>query len=365
MVFLFILSAYVMLYLFAYQGLFMTALQQEKLNISVVGAGNFGTVIANIIAQNGYSVGLWSRREEVVDSINQQHVNQRYLPNVNLDEKVTAFLDLATCVENSNLVFFAIPSKAARSVAKQLAPLLNKEAVVVSTTKGIEAETFKFVSQILTEELDVKAVAALSGPNIAKEMAQGEFTGTVLACEDEDIGHDVAEIVHSSFFRVYTNTDIYGVEMAGALKNMYAIMIGFIDALGLGNNTKTLLITRALAEMSRFAVALGANPLTFIGLAGIGDLLVTCISPDSRNYRVGNAIGQGKTLEQAVESLGQVAEGVNTIKQVHIKAQALDIYMPLVNALHGLLYEGRTLDELIEQLTEGERNFDVEFVMQQ
>ena len=203
----------------------------------------------------------------------------------------------------------------------------------------------------------------LSGPNLAKEIAQKQLTATVIASSDAELRERVQALLHTSCFRVYASTDTYGVELGGTLKNIYAIAAGLSAALGMGENTKSMLMTRSLAEMSRFAVSLGANPMTFLGLAGVGDLIVTCMSPLSRNYRVGFALGEGKTLEQAVDALGEVAEGVNTLKLVKEKAESLDIYMPLVAGLYEVVFNHAPVKEVARGMMLNVQSSDVEFVL--
>jgi glycerol-3-phosphate dehydrogenase (NAD(P)+) len=202
----------------------------------------------------------------------------------------------------------------------------------------------------------------LSGPNLAREVAAHALTASVVASEDEDLCRTVQAVLHGPTFRVYASRDRFGVELGGALKNVYAIIAGMAAAMGMGENTKSMLITRALAEMTRFAVKLGANPMTFLGLAGVGDLIVTCTSPKSRNYQVGFALGEGLSLDEAVTRLGEVAEGVNTLKVLKAKAQELGVYMPLVAGLHAILFEGRTLEQIIGGLMTGEPKTDVDFI---
>ena len=248
-----------------------------------------------------------------------------------------------------------------RNVLQPLAAGLAGK-LLVSLTKGIEAESFKLMSQILEEVAPEARIGVLSGPNLAREVAEHALTATVVASEDEVLCQRVQAALHGRTFRVYASQDRFGVELGGALKNVYAIMAGMAVALGMGENTKSMLITRALAEMTRFAVKLGANPMTFLGLAGVGDLIVTCSSAKSRNYQVGFALGQGLSLEDAVARLGEVAEGVNTLKVLKARAQALEVYMPLVAGLHAILFEGRTLAQVIELLMRGEPKTDVDFI---
>jgi glycerol-3-phosphate dehydrogenase (NAD(P)+) len=259
------------------------------------------------------------------------------------------------------LIFVALPSSALRSVLQPLAAQLAGKSLV-SLTKGIEAQSFKLMSQIIEEVVPDAHIGVLSGPNLAREVAEHALTATVVASSDEALCLRVQTVLHGPRFRVYASQDRFGVELGGALKNVYAIIAGMAVALGMGENTKSMLITRALAEMTRFAVKLGANPMTFLGLAGVGDLIVTCSSAKSRNYQVGFALGQGLSLEDAVARLGEVAEGVNTLKVLKAKAQDLQVYMPLVTGLHAILFEGRTLAQVIELLMRADAKTDVDFI---
>jgi glycerol-3-phosphate dehydrogenase (NAD(P)+) len=218
------------------------------------------------------------------------------------------------------------------------------------------------MSQILEEMAPDARIGVLSGPNLAREVAEHELTATVVASADDALCEAVQEALHGRTFRVYASRDRFGVELGGALKNVYAIIAGMAAALGMGENTRSMLITRALAEMTRFAVTLGANPMTFLGLAGVGDLIATCSSAKSRNYQVGYALGEGLSLEDAVERLGEVAEGVNTLRVLKARAEQLDVYMPLVAGLHAILFEGRTLKQVIGALMSGEPKTDVDFI---
>jgi glycerol-3-phosphate dehydrogenase (NAD(P)+) len=333
----------------------------EQHKITVLGGGSFGTAIANMIASNGHSVTLWMRDEENAENTRKTGENSPYLPGYKLSKNLQVTSDLISSLEGSDIVFFSIPSKAFRDVAQQATSYIKPGSVVISTTKGVESNTYKLMSQILGEELNNVDIGVISGPNLAKEIVQNQITATVVACENQDSAKLIQRLLSTQYFRVYTNTDRYGVELAGALKNIYAIMAGLLTALGVGDNTKSVLITRSLAEMSRFAVHLGANPMTFLGLSGVGDLFVTCTSPLSRNYQVGYAIGQGKTLDQIIAELGQVAEGVNTTRIVKEKSDELGIYMPLANALYELLFNQKPIKELVTGMMLAEHAEDVEF----
>lgn len=330
---------------------------------TVIGGGSFGTVTANILADNNIRAIQWLRNPDVADAINRDHANPQYLPGIDLNPGLRATTDLAEAVVDADVIFVSVPSRSVREVVTAIAPLLTREQALVSTTKGIEPDRFLLMSQVIREVCPHNPIGVLSGPNLAKEIAKKELAATVIASEDSDLRRDVQEALSCSYFRVYASNDLYGVELSGALKNIYAIVSGFVAALGMGENTKSMIITRSLAEMSRFAVAMGANPLTFLGLAGVGDLVVTCMSPLSRNFRVGFAIGQGKTLQEAVDELGEVAEGVNTLRYVRAKAAESGIYMPLVMGAFEVLFRGADPRLVAQGLMTGEHASDVEFAL--
>ena len=330
---------------------------------AVVGGGSFGTVIANILADNGVEILQWMRNEAVADSINHEHVNPDYLPDTKLNPALRATTDLQEAVKGADVIFVSVPSKFVRQVVGSFVDDLEPDQALVSTTKGIEPDRFLLMSQVLEELCPNNPVAVISGPNLAKEIAKRELAATVIASTNSDLRRNLQESLSCSYFRVYASDDLYGVELGGALKNIYAIVSGFIAALGMGENTKSMIITRSLAEMSRFAEAMGANPLTFLGLAGVGDLVVTCMSPLSRNYRVGYAIGSGQSLEESVDELGEVAEGVNTLRYVREKALELDIYMPLVMGAYEILFNHADPKDVAKGLMTGAFASDVEFAL--
>ncbi|MBU3070307.1 NAD(P)H-dependent glycerol-3-phosphate dehydrogenase [Aestuariicella sp. G3-2] len=333
----------------------------NELTIAVLGGGSFGTAIANIIAVNGHHTYLWMRDAERAARSQASRENPEYLPGYVLDDNITMTADLELAVSKSDVVFISVPSSSFRDVTRQVAPFLKPDAIVISTTKGIESENFTLMSQILEQELSQVRIGVLSGPNFAKEIVQQQQTGSVIASDDDSVIKCIQDILCSPSFRVYANKDRYGVELGGALKNIYAIVSGLAVAVGSGKNTQAMLLTRSLAEMGRFAHELGADPMTFLGLAGVGDLILTCTSDLSRNYRIGEALGQGKTLEQAVKEIGQVAEGVNTVRIVKHKADELGVYMPLVSGMYDILFEQRPLAEVAKGLMMGEQNSDVEY----
>ncbi len=336
-------------------------MMSKELTIAVLGGGSFGTAIANIIAVNGHTTYLWMRDEQRAMQCQSSRENSYYLPGYQLDDHLIATSDLQQAVTNADVVFISIPSTSFRQVTRQVAPLLKPSAIVISTTKGIEPKGFTLMSQILEQELPEAKIGVLSGPNFAKEIVQRQQTGSVIASETPEVTECIQDILCSPTFRVYANSDRYGVELGGALKNIYAIVCGLAAAVGSGQNTQAMLLTRSLAEMGRFASEMDADPMTFLGLAGVGDLILTCTSELSRNYRVGQAIGQGKNLQQAQEELGQVAEGVNTVRIVKQKADELGVYMPLATGLNDVLFEGKPLGEVALGLMMGEQNTDVEY----
>jgi glycerol-3-phosphate dehydrogenase (NAD(P)+) len=301
------------------------------------------------------------RSEELVDQVNELHENSQYLPGYKLNERVKATHDMAEAVSDCNVIFVAVPSTSFRSVVQQVVEHAPADVILVSTTKGIESGSFMLMSQILSEEAPTAKVGVLSGPNLAKEIASNQLTGTVIASGLEEVRETIKDILKSDSFRVYTNDDMYGVELGGSLKNIYAIIAGMAAALGMGHNTNSMLVTRSLTEMARFGREMGADPMTFLGLAGVGDLVVTCSTPLSRNYRIGVALGKGKSLQGAIEEVGQVAEGVNTVKLVAEKAAEVGVYMPLATGLYKIIYEQDSISSIISSLMLGEQALDVEF----
>ncbi|PID64398.1 MAG: NAD(P)H-dependent glycerol-3-phosphate dehydrogenase, partial [Gammaproteobacteria bacterium] len=313
---------------------------KQSLRLAFIGGGSFGTAMANLSARNGCDVTLWVRNKRSVTQMQKHRINKKYLPNHKLDDRLKFSHDLASAVKDKDIIFVAVPSSAFRETLQKIRPLITGQSIV-SLTKGMEKDTFALMSDIITEELPEVNFGVMSGPNLAIEIMDNMPSGTVIASDSEQLRHAVQTALHSAFFRVFASNDVRGVELGGALKNIYAIAMGMASAYDVGDNTKAMILTRALAEMSRFGEKAGANPLTFLGLAGVGDLYATCNSELSRNFRVGKMLGQGMSLEQAVKKLGQTAEGVNTIIQVHEKATKNDIYMPITHALHAVIFEDK------------------------
>lgn len=333
---------------------------QDPKVVTVLGGGSFGTAISNIIAGNGHATFLWMRDVERAAKCQIERENPEYLPGYHLHDNLTVTADLPMAVQQSDMVVMSVPSESFRQVTRLAAPYIQPRTIVVTTTKGIEEQGFTLMSQILEQELSDVRIGALSGPNFAKEIIQDQHTGSVIASEDESVCTSVQQVLSSDTFRIYSNRDRYGVELGGALKNIYAIVSGMAAALGSGHNTSAMLLTRSLAEMSRFGSELGADSMTFLGLAGVGDLILTCTSNLSRNYRVGYALGQGKTLQAALVEVGQVAEGVNALRIVKHKADELGVYMPLVSGLYAVLFEQQDIAAVVQRLMTGEMSQDVD-----
>jgi len=330
----------------------------HKISISVLGGGSFGTAIANLLAENNGPIWHWMRDKSQMQIMQQTGFNPRYLTDIKIHQNVVHTVDLNIALQ-ANTIFIALPSHALRSVLSAT-NLVDKR--IISLTKGIEPLSFKMMSQIISELAPHSAVGVLSGPNLAREIAQKHLTATVIASKNKKLCEYAQQILHCPRFRVYASSDCFGVELGGSLKNVYAIIAGMAEALKMGENTRSMLITRSLAEMTRFAVKLGANPMTFLGLSGVGDLIATCISDKSRNFRIGKALGSGIKLEQAIKDLGETAEGINTLQVLKKKADELQIYMPLVSGLYAIVFEHQPVIKVLDKLTHGEAKIDVDFI---
>ncbi|MGO1250030.1 NAD(P)H-dependent glycerol-3-phosphate dehydrogenase [Psychrobacter sp.] len=333
-----------------------------KLRLAFLGGGSFGTAMANLAARNGCDTTLWVRNKRTVRSMAKTQTNKKYLPGHKLDDRLKYSHDLEAAVKDKDIIFIAVPGLAFRETLKNIAPFVSGQSIV-SLTKGMEKDTFALMSDIINDELPEVNFGVMSGPNLAIEIMKNMPSATVIASESEPLRHAVQAALHSAFFRVFASDDVKGVELGGALKNIYAIAMGMAAAYEVGENTKAMILTRALAEMSRFGVESGANPLTFLGLSGVGDLYATCSSELSRNFRVGNMLGRGMNIDAAVKKLGQTAEGVNTIQQVHEKATQEGIYMPITHALYAVIYEDKAALGVALHLMEAGFRSDVEFVM--
>jgi glycerol-3-phosphate dehydrogenase (NAD(P)+) len=320
---------------------------------AVLGAGSWGTALASVLAGKGFPTMLWGRDAAVVDAVTRTHQNPRYHPGVALPPALGATTDLARGLEGAELVVLAVPSHALRQVAIEAKRLIHAGVPLVSVAKGIEVDTLMTMHEVLEDVLPVPLhpyLCFLGGPSFAKEVVRGLPTAVTIAGRWERIAKQAQEAFHAKFFRPYTSTDIVGCEIGGCVKNVVAIGAGLSDGMGFGANARAALITRGLAEITRLAVKKGANPLTLSGLAGLGDLVLTCSSEMSRNRTVGFGIGQGKTAEQVQKELGQVAEGVRNARSVHDLASRLSVDMPISTAIYRMLYEGMPAKAVLGEL---------------
>lgn len=320
--------------------------------VTVIGAGSWGTALASVLVENGHEVLLWCRSDQQADEINNQQTNEKYLPNTTLPEDLTATSNLEQAVHFSETLLFVLPTNAVRSVAKQIKPLISVPKFVIHATKGIERDSDLRISEVLADVLADKlaAVVALSGPSHAEEVMRRDITSITAASDDVVAAERVQSLFMNSYFRVYTNTDVIGVEIGAALKNIIAIGSGIITGLGYGDNARAALITRGLAEITRLGVKMGADPLTFSGLSGVGDLVVTCMSPHSRNFKAGQLIGQGYTVEAMLAEVGMVVEGFYTTIGANQLADKYEVDLPIARALYRVLYEEADPQVAIERL---------------
>jgi glycerol-3-phosphate dehydrogenase (NAD(P)+) len=318
--------------------------------IAVIGAGSWGTTLAKVLGENGRRTLLWTRRPELCREINETHRNSAYLPGFELPERVEATHDLAHICERCRLILVVVPSHGMRELARELGEHVTGEHVVVHATKGIEQGTFKRMSQVLAEETCLRKIGVLSGPNLARELAARQPTGTLVASRYDEVFRAAAEALHNDYFRVYSARDVVGAEIGGAFKNIIALAAGVAAGLGLGDNTKALLLTRGLSEMARFGVAMGAELLTFGGMAGMGDLIATCSSPLSRNHQVGARLAKGEKLEDIQRDMRMVAEGVKMTLAAHDFAVKKSLDLPIVHAVYRLLYEHQDVATLLQHL---------------
>ena len=318
--------------------------------IAVIGAGAWGTALADMLARNKHDVRLWVHEPEVAADIRASHRNTRFLPSVDLAPALEATTTTREAVTGAEMVLYAAPSHALRAVARMSAPDVAADATLMVATKGIEQGTLALMTDVVAAEVRDRPVVALSGPSFALEVAQRQPTAVVAASTDPAAAQRVQVVCSSNVFRVYTHDDVMGVELGGALKNVMAIAVGVADGLGLGYNTRAALITRGLAEIARLGTALGAQAVTFAGLAGVGDLVLTCTGPLSRNRALGVSIGGGKTLSEALAHRDTVAEGVPTSQSAHALALACGVEMPIVAAVHGILFDGHTARDAMQRL---------------
>lgn len=316
---------------------------------AILGAGSWGTALAILWAKRGNQVALWGHNRDRVERLRATRENAEYLPGIPLPAAVHVTSELADCA-NADLIAFVTPSMAVRSVAADLAPLVLPNAVLLSCTKGIEHGSGARISQILKELFPEKTVAVLSGPNLAAEVARDLPTATVLGCRSSECAETLQQYLGSARFRIYSSDETTGIELGGALKNVFAIAAGISDGFGLGDNSKAALVTRALAELLRLGTAMGGNPRTFYGLSGAGDLIATCFSQLSRNRRVGEQLGKGQSVEQIVSSMNMVAEGIPTAKSAYECARRFGIVTPIIDQIFSIVHEGKPPAQALEDL---------------
>ena len=324
--------------------------------IAVLGAGSWGSVLANLLVGNNEEVMLWSRDSEQVVTMNRWHINPQYMKDFKYSPDLKATDDMEEAVRDAEYILMVIPTKGLREVAGNLNKILvklNQKPLLIHATKGLEQETYKRPSQMLAEEIDEnhrQDIVVLSGPSHAEDVAIQDMTAVTAACANLAAAERVQKLFSNNFFRVYTNDDVIGAEFGGALKNIIAIGAGALQGLGYKDNARAALITRGLAEIRRLGVAFGANPFTFIGLSGVGDLVVTATSKNSRNWRAGYQLGQGRQLEDVISNMGMVIEGIYTAKAAYELAQKRNFKMPITEALYRVLYEGEDIETAITNL---------------
>jgi glycerol-3-phosphate dehydrogenase (NAD(P)+) len=321
--------------------------------VAVLGAGSWGTALSIVLADNGHDVRLWGHREEQIDEINNKHTNEKYLPDVSLPQGIKGYNDIGKALSDIQTVVVAVPTKAIRDVVKMMKPYIDQSTAIVHVSKGIEPHSLMRISEMLEDELErdeYYEIVVLSGPSHAEEVSRRQPTTVTVASKNIAAAEDIQDLFINQHFRVYTNPDIVGVEIGGALKNIIALGAGISDGLNYGDNAKAALITRGLAEIARLGTKMGANPLTFAGLTGIGDLIVTCTSSHSRNWRAGNMLGKGYVLDEVLKSMGMVVEGVRTTQAAYQLAQRENVDMPIVKALYKVLFNNHPPKEAVEGL---------------
>src|SRR5690625_727038 len=320
--------------------------------VTVLGAGSWGTALSIVLADNGHEVNLWTQRDEQAEAINTTHKHEKYLA-IMIPEQLKALHNLEEAVRNAEIILIVIPTKAIREVCKELNKILRHSVTIIHASKGIEPGSLKRVSEMISEEMDHYAyedIVVLSGPSHAEEVAKRQPTTVTVTSINDENAKLTQDLFINESFRVYTSTDLIGIELGGALKNIIALGAGISDGLGYGDNAKAALITRGLAEITRLGTSLGANPLTFLGLPGVGDLVVTCTSVHSRNWRAGHLLGSGKSLDETLAQMGMVVEGVSTTKAAYQFAQKQHVEMPITSGIYEILFHDKEPKDVVENL---------------
>lgn len=331
--------------------------------ICILGAGSWGSALALVLAKKGYEVNMWTLNEEQANKINKTRENIDYLPGVLFPNNITLTTEIEKAIEDSKIIVLAVPSQAIRSVSKQIKPFVKDNQILVDVAKGLEKGSGLRLSEVCYQELPNNPYVTLSGPSHAEEVAKDIPTTVVVASQDLAIAQIVQDVFMSPKFRVYTNPDIVGVELGGALKNIIAFGAGICDGLGYGDNAKAALMTRGISEIGRLGSAMGANLSTFAGLSGIGDLIVTCTSMHSRNRRAGILIGQGKNLQETLEEVKMVVEGITATEVAYEVAKELNIDMPITNAIYSVLHNGSNPNEVVIELMMRNKTHEMEEVV--
>lgn len=324
-----------------------------------IGAGSFGTSLAILLGNKGYEVSLWDRDIEVVNDINENKKNDKYIKDLEIPETVKAYENIEDAVKGSKYVVLAIPSHIIRIAARNLKDKIDNDVVIISIAKGIEEGTNLRLSQVIEEELPLNPVVVLSGPSHAEEVSRAIPTTLVASSRDMSYAKKVQDLFMDKNFRIYTNDDLIGVEIGGAVKNIIALAAGISDGIGYGDNSKAALMTRGMYEIAKAGIALGGKMETFYGLTGMGDLIVTCTSMHSRNRRAGILIGQGKSLDEAIEEIGMVVEGVKACRAFHELQKSVDIEMPITEALYKILFEGVSAKEVVTSLMQRDKKSEL------
>lgn len=330
--------------------------------VAVLGAGSWGTALSIVLADNGHDVRLWSYRKDQVDEINRNHSNRRYI-KVDLPKSITGYHNLEEAVANVHAIVIVVPSSAMREVMCKLNNYITDDVVLIHASKGVEPNSLKRISEVIHEEIPIyekEHIVVLSGPSHAEEVALRSPTTVTVASENNEHAQLAQNLFMNDDFRVYTSTDVIGVELGGALKNIIALGAGISDGLQFGDNAKAALITRGLAEITRLGTAMGANPLTFLGLCGVGDLIVTSTSTHSRNWRAGHLLGKGKDLEQILDEMGMVVEGVRTTKAAYQLSKKYNVEMPITAGLYDVLFNNKDAKEVVEQLMNRKRREELD-----
>ncbi|MGX0194843.1 NAD(P)H-dependent glycerol-3-phosphate dehydrogenase [Staphylococcus haemolyticus] len=321
--------------------------------ITVFGMGSFGTALANVLAENGHTVLMWGKNEDSVKELNDHHQNKRYLKDVVLNSSIKATSDIKEAVNFTDIYLMALPTKAMREVISEIDSLINTKKTFIHVAKGIENDTFKRVSEMIEDSISEEhngGIGVLSGPSHAEEVVIKQPTTVAASSKDEKVSKLIQDLFMNDYLRVYTNNDLVGVELGGALKNIIAVASGIVAGMGYGDNAKAALMTRGLAEISRLGEKLGADPMTFLGLGGIGDLIVTCTSTHSRNYTLGFKLGQGQTMDEALNEMNMVVEGIYTTNSVYHLAKQQNVDMPITNALYNVLFEDNPVKDSVKDL---------------